>query len=189
MDKLKLWNEETPDVSYGRTIWRTQFWKSRDEHYFFYLWLPWKRVVQYSNFWIVLQISLLLVLKRQLFFCYRRSCRNKNFQAEKETYHTDLFPGPGICCMVCCYSLLCPILCNTRPPCPSLYPGVCWNSCPFSQWCHPTILSSVIPFSSCHQSFPASESFLISQFFPSDDWSIGASASTPVLSMNMQCFL
>ena len=50
-----------------------------------------------------------------LFFCYRRSCRNKNFQAEKETYHTDLFPGPGICCMVCCYSLLSHVLFFATP--------------------------------------------------------------------------
>ena len=65
---------------------------------------------------------------------------------------------------------------------PSPNPGACSNSCPWSQWCHPTNLSSVIPFSSCLQSFPASESFPMSQFFPSGDQSIGASAS--VLPMN-----
>ena len=59
-------------------------------------------------------------------------------------------------------------------------------SCPLSQWCHPTISSSVIPFSSCFQSFPASGSFPMSQFFPSDDESIGVSASAPVLPMNIQ---
>ena len=51
-----------------------------------------------------------------------------------------------------------------RPPCPSLSFGVCSNSCPLSRWCHPTISSSVVPFSSCSQSFPASESFPMSQF-------------------------
>ena len=71
-----------------------------------------------------------------------------------------------------------------RLPCPSLAPGACSNSCPLSQWCHPTILSSVIPFSSCLQSFPASGSFPMSQFFTSGGQSIGASAS--VLSMNIQ---
>ena len=54
-----------------------------------------------------------------------------------------------------------------RPPCPSPTPGVHWNSRPLSQWCHPTISSSVVPFSSCLQSFPASGSFLMSQLFAS----------------------
>ena len=68
--------------------------------------------------------------------------------------------------------------------CPSLIPGVCSNSCPL--WCHPTILSSVIPFSSCLQSFPASGSFPVSRLFASGGQSIGASASTSVLPMNTQ---
>ena len=55
---------------------------------------------------------------------------------------------------------------HTRPPCPSPTPGACSNSCPSSQWCHPTISSSVTPFSSCSQSSPASGSFPVSQFFP-----------------------
>ena len=73
---------------------------------------------------------------------------------------------------------------HTRPPCPSPTPGVYPNSCPLCRWCHPTISSSVIPFSSCLQSFPASGSFLRSQLFASGGQSIGASAS--VLSMNTQ---
>ena len=60
------------------------------------------------------------------------------------------------------------------------------NSCPLSWWCHPTISSSIIPFSSCHQSFPASGSIPMSQFFTSDGQSIGVSGSTSVLSMNIQ---
>ena len=64
--------------------------------------------------------------------------------------------------------------------------GACSNSCPLSRWCHPTISSSVVPFSSCLQSFPASGSFPVSQFFPSGDQSIGASASASVLPMNIQ---
>ena len=75
---------------------------------------------------------------------------------------------------------------HARPPCPSPTPGVYSNSCPLSQWWHSTISSSVIPFSSHHQSFPASGSFPVSQFFTSDGQSIGVSASTSVLPMNIQ---
>ena len=73
-----------------------------------------------------------------------------------------------------------------RPPCPSPTTGAYTNSCPLSQWCHPTISSSVVPFSSCLQSFPASWSFQMSQFFASGDQSIGVSASSSVLPMNIQ---
>ena len=75
---------------------------------------------------------------------------------------------------------------HARPPCPSPTPGVYLNSCPLSWWCHPTISSSVFPFSSCLQSFPASGSFQMSQLFTSDGQSIGVSPSTSVLSMNTQ---
>ena len=75
---------------------------------------------------------------------------------------------------------------HARPPCPSPTPGACSNSCPLSRSCHPTISSSVIPFSSCLQSFPASGSFQMSQFFSSDGQSIGVSASTSVLPMSIQ---
>ena len=73
-----------------------------------------------------------------------------------------------------------------RLPCPSLSPGVCSDSCPLSQWCHPTNSSSVISFSSCLQSFPASGSFLMSQLFTSDSQSIEALVSALVLPMNIQ---
>ena len=75
---------------------------------------------------------------------------------------------------------------HARPPCPSPSPGACSNSCPLSQWCHPAISSSVIPFSSCLQSFPASGSFLTSWLFTSGGQSIGASALASVLAMNIQ---
>ena len=75
---------------------------------------------------------------------------------------------------------------HARLPCPPPYPGVCSNSCPLSQWCHPTISSSFVPFSSCLQSLPASGSFPMSQLFASGDQSIGASASASVLPMNIQ---
>ena len=72
------------------------------------------------------------------------------------------------------------------PPCPSPTPGAYSNSCPSSRWCHPTISSSVVPFSSCPQSFPASGSFQVSQFFASGGQSIGVSVSASVLPMNIQ---
>ena len=75
---------------------------------------------------------------------------------------------------------------HTSPPCPSPTRGVHSNSCPLSQWCHPAISSSVVPFSSCPQSFPASGSFLMSQLFAWGSQSIGVSASASVLSMNNQ---
>ena len=75
---------------------------------------------------------------------------------------------------------------HARPPCPSPTPGVYSNSCPLSRWCHPTISPSVIPFSSCPQSFPASGSFPMSQLFPSVAQSIGVSTSTSILPMNTE---
>ena len=85
------------------------------------------------------------------------------------------------------YSTLCnPMDCTTsRLPCPSLTPRAYSNSFPLSRWCHPTISSSVVPFS-CLQSFPASGSFPMSQFFTSGDQSIGASALASVLPMTIQ---
>ena len=77
---------------------------------------------------------------------------------------------------------------HPRPPCPSPAPGVYSNSCPLNQWCHPTISSSVVPFSSCLQSFPASGSFQMSQLFASGGQSIGVSASTSVLPVNTQVY-
>ena len=70
---------------------------------------------------------------------------------------------------------------HARPPCPSPPPSVYSNSCPLSQWCHPTISSSVVPFPSCLQSFPASGSFPVSQFFASGGQSTGVSASASVI--------
>ena len=90
----------------------------------------------------------------------------------------------------CSVTKSCPTLCDSmnfiqhgRLPCPSLFLGVCWNSFLLSQWCYLTISSSAVPFFSCPQSFPASGSFPVSQFFASDGQSIGALAS--VLPMNI----
>ena len=75
---------------------------------------------------------------------------------------------------------------HARPPCPSPTPGVHSNSCPLSRWCHPAISSSVVPFSSCLKSLPASGSFPVSQLSTSGGQSIGVSASASVLPMNTQ---
>ena len=89
----------------------------------------------------------------------------------------------------------CPVMSNSlwphglqhaRPPCPSPTPGACSNSCPLSWWCHPIISSSVVPFSSWHQAFPASGSFPLSQLFTSGGQSTGVSVSASVLPMNIQ---
>ena len=85
-----------------------------------------------------------------------------------------------LCCSVVSDSLRPQGLQHTRLPCPSLSPKVCSNSCPLNQWCHLTISSSVVPFSSCLQSFPASGSFPMSQFFTS-----GGQSFAPVLPMNI----
>ena len=86
-------------------------------------------------------------------------------------------------CLTLCDSINCS---TARLPYPSLSPRVCSNSCPSSRWCHPIISSSVIPFSSHLQSFPASGSFRMSQFFASGSQRIGVSASASVLPMNIQ---
>ena len=75
---------------------------------------------------------------------------------------------------------------HARPPCPSPTPGVHPNPCPSSRWCHPTILSSVVPFSSCPQSFPASGSFPMSQLLASSGQSVGVSAIASFLPMKNQ---
>ena len=102
--------------------------------------------------------------------------------------HWDIwsFSSVQFSCSVLSDSLLPHGLQHARLACPSPTPGVYSNSCPFSRWCHPTISSSVIPFSSRLQSFPASGSFQMSQFFASGGQSIGVSASASVLPMNIQ---
>ena len=89
-------------------------------------------------------------------------------------------------CSVMSDSFQTPWTAAARSPCPSPTPEVYSDSCPLSRWCHPTISSSVVPFSSCLQSFPASGSLQMSQLFASGVQSIGVSASTSVLPMNTQ---
>ena len=95
-------------------------------------------------------------------------------------------PSVQFSCSVMSYSLWSHGLQHARLPCPSPSPGACSNSCPSSRWSRPTISSSVVPFSSCLQSFSASGSFLMSQLFASGGQSIGVSASTSVLPVNIQ---
>ena len=94
-----------------------------------------------------------------------------------------------ICCSVVqsCLTLWDPMDCkHARLPCPSQSARACSNSCPLSRWCHPTISSSVVPFSCCPRFFPVPGSFPMSQLFTSRGQSIGASSSASVLSMNIQ---
>ena len=99
---------------------------------------------------------------------------------------SELFSSLQFSCSVVSNSLRLHELQHARPPCLSTTPGVHPNPCPLSWWCHLTISSSVIPFSSCPQSFPASGSFQMSQLFASGGQSTGVSASASVLPMNTQ---
>ena len=101
------------------------------------------------------------------------------------TVSVQIFSSVQFSCLVMSNSLQSHGL-HARPPCPSPTPGVYSNSCPLSQWCHLAISYSVIPFSSCPQSLPASESFPMSQLFISSGQRIGVSASTSVLPINTQ---
>ena len=100
--------------------------------------------------------------------------------------HTHTQSSVQFSCLVVSDSFQSHGLQHARPPCPSPAPGVYSNSCPLSQWCHPTISSSVVLFSSRLQSFPASGSFPMSQFFKSGGQRIGVSASASALPMNIQ---
>ena len=99
---------------------------------------------------------------------------------------TSRFGSVQFSCSVTSDSLQSYGLQHTRPPCPSPTPRVYPYSCPLSQWCHPTISSSVLPFSPFPQSFPASESFPMSQLFALGGQSTGTAASASVLLMNIQ---
>ena len=119
--------------------------------------------------------------------------RQKPKHNSQLAFKRSLIPAPcssfvaAVVQLLSCVQLLWPHgLQHSRPPCPSLSPRVGSNLCPLSQWCHPTIASSVISFSPCLQSFPASGSFPVSQLFESGGQTIGASALASVLPMNIQ---
>ena len=104
-------------------------------------------------------------------------------------YSTRLVKSGQFSCSVVYYSLRPHGLQHARLPCLSLTPGAYSNPCPSSRWCHPTISSSVVPFSSCLQYFPASGTFPVSQFFASGGQSTGVSALASVLPMTGQISL
>ena len=128
--------------------------------------------------------------------CSIMSMKRKKTKMETAWISTDrwwiktwyIYTTEYCCCSVAksCLTLWPPKLQHARLLCPSLSLWVCLNSCPLSQWCYLTISSSAAPFSSCPQSFPASGSFSMSQFFTLGGQSIGASASASVLPMNIQ---
>ena len=119
-------------------------------------------------YWSSLLLGLLIIL---LIFCHYLYFSSFSVQFSHSVMSNSLWPHG---------------LQHTRLPWPSSTPRACSNSCPLSRWCHSTISSSVIPFSSCLQSFPATGSFPMSQFFTLDGQSIGVSALALVLPINIQ---
>ena len=113
--------------------------------------------------------SLILCNLKELLFTFR--CDKDSVQFSRSVMSNSLWPHEPQ---------------HARPPCPSPTPVIYSNPCPLSRWCHPTISSSVVPFSSCPQSFSASGVFEMSQLFTSGGQSIRASASASVLPMNTQ---
>ena len=105
---------------------------------------------------------------------------------DKNSSQVNIFSSVQFSCSVVSDSLWPHEPWHAKPPCPSPTPGVHPNPCPLSWWCHLTISSSVVPFFSCPQSFPASGSFQMSQLFISGGQSIGVSASASVLPMNIE---
>ena len=126
-----------------------------------------------TYFWSVVKLSFLF-----LFYVYSVMRKEKWVKLSHINNNESVqFSSVQFSCSVMSDSLWPHGLQHTRPPCPSPTPGIYSNSCPLSRWCHPTISSSVIPFSSRLQYFPASGSFQMSQLFASGGQSIGVSAS------------
>ena len=117
--------------------------------------------------------SLLVKFQELVDISYREECLFNSVQFSRSVMFDSLWPHESQ---------------HARTPCPSPTPGVHSDSHPSSRWCHPAISSSVVPFSSCPQSLPASESFPMSQLFAWGGQSIGVSASASVLPMNTQDF-
>ena len=155
--------------------------KPRDQTHIFcigrqilYYWAMWEAPIWLSN-WTILRHKGMILSTRKKKKNYSEGKKYKKFLGVSQFSHSvmsDSLQPRG--------------LQHARFLCPSPTPGPGLNSCPLSWWCHPTILSSITPFSSPLQSFPASGSFPMSQFFASGSQSIGASASAAVLPMNIQ---
>ena len=137
------------------------------------------------------QVFLIIIRERVTFSKHAHFRENTYVYVIKINIHRSRKTAPGrsvqsFSCSVVSDSLWPQGLQHARFPCTSPTPEVCSNSCPSGWWCHSTILSSVVPFSSCLHSFPASGSFPMSLFFTSGGQSIGASASASVLPVNIQ---
>ena len=141
----------------------------------------WNKSPGYSHQLLLWISAIYWVIYKYLLCCFYSVCSLKqSVPALGEACHSTQVPTfiVQFSCSVVSDSLWPHEPQHTRPPCPSPTPGVYPNSCPLGWWCHPTISSSVFPFSSCLQSFPASGSFQMSQLFTSGGQSIGVSAST-----------
>ena len=162
---------------------KSKFWVSIIRKFFYFLILHLNQMIDISksycdNHFMIYMSKHYAVQLIQLYASYI----SIKLEGEKMSFTYIHF-----CCSVAMSNTLQPHgLQHTRLPCPSLSPRACSNSCPSSLWCHPTVSSSVVSFSSCPQSFPASGSFPVSHLFISWDQSIGASASASVLPMNIQ---
>ena len=134
--------------------------------------------------------ALWVFIKERLFLKaivhYKLSASFNTLWGRRSVWFRNTETGSSVQSLSCVQLFATPWTAARRPPCPSPTPRAYSNSCPSSRWCHPTISSSVIPFSSHLQSFPVSGSFPMSQFFTSGGQSIGVSASASVLPMNIQ---
>ena len=142
----------------------------------------------FKHFYIWTKIVLIIQLSPKVMLCLKWLHLCKKFEWKVCLHYFILFfiiSSVQFSCSIVSKSLQPHGLQHARLPCPSPTPRACSDLRPSSQWCHPTISSSVVPFS-CLQSFPASRSFLMSQLFVSGDQSIRASASASVLPMNIQ---
>ena len=131
--------------------------------------------------------TMAMILKKDISIYYWKENLYKDITSEYSYFYEEFtWPSVQFSHSVMSDSLRPHGLQHTRPPCPLPTSGVYSNLCPLSWWCHPAISSSVIPFSSCFQSFPASGSFQMSQFLASGAQSIRISASTSVFPKNIQ---
>ena len=143
----------------------------------------------FTSLQVIFDINVFLITKAMLVIYYLQHFASLLFAWMLYVYVCTLVAGnySFIVVQSLIHILLCdPMHCSMPGFCPSLFPGVCSNSCPLSQWWYPTTSSSVIPFSSYLESVPASGSFPMNQLFTSGGQSIGASASASVLSVNIQ---
>ena len=147
----------------------------------------WEKIKPFSTYVILVPFHFWWSLSMLRFRkCFSNFFTYVPFSSPKRSLRNHVLPSVQFSRPVMSNSLWPHELQHARPPCPSPTPGVHSNLCPLCQWCHPAISSSVIPFSSCPQSLPASGSFPVSQLFAWGGQSTGVSALASVLSMNTQ---